>query len=65
MQETKKAGKKLKADFINTGKNRMLYATFKFANFKEVQINKSGTKILENDLSLIQEFPSYIHLILQ
>jgi FkbH-like protein len=65
MHEAKKAGKKLKADFKKTGRNRMMYATFKLANFREVQTDQSGKKLLVNDLSLIQKLPSYIHVILQ
>ena len=65
MQEAQKAKKKLRADFRNTGRNRMMYATFKFANFKEVQTDEFGTKLLENDLSLIQEFPPYVNVIFQ
>jgi FkbH-like protein len=65
MQEAKKSKKKLRADFRSTGRNRMIYATFKFANFKEVQTDELGTKVLENDLSLIQEFPDYINVTFQ
>ena len=32
MKEARKAGKKLKADFKDTGRNRMTYITFMFAN---------------------------------
>jgi len=65
MHKAKKAKKKLRADFRNTGRNRMMYATFKFANFKEVQTDEFGTKLLENDLSLIQEFPPYVNVVFQ
>jgi FkbH-like protein len=65
MHEAKKMKKKLRADFRSTGRNRMMYATFKFANFKEVQTDESGMKLLKNDLSLIQEFPNYINVFYQ
>lgn len=65
MQEAKKDRKRLRADFKDTGRNRMMYTTFKFANFKEIQTDGSGTKLLENDLSLIQEFPPYIDVVCQ
>jgi FkbH-like protein len=65
MQQAKKAKKKLRADFRDTGRNRMMYATFKFANFREAQTGESGTKLFENDLSVIQGFPPYINVIVQ
>lgn len=59
MQETKKENKRLLADFKQTEKNRMMYVTYRFANFKEVE--KDGEYIVfENDLSAIQDFPAYI-----
>lgn len=60
MKAAKKAAKKLKADFINTGRNRMMYITYMFANFRKVESNDCGNIVFENNLSVIQEFPSYI-----
>jgi FkbH-like protein len=47
MKEAKKAGKKLKVDFRNTGRNRMMRITFTFANFREVESNDCG--VYEDD----------------
>ena len=60
MKDAKKNGKKVMADFRHTGRNRMMYVTLKFANFKEVKHDSSGTVIMENDLKFIQDFPPYI-----
>jgi FkbH-like protein len=60
MQEAKKAKKRLKADFKDTGRNRMMHITFAFANFRKTESDDSGNVVLENDLSVIQEYPSYI-----
>jgi len=62
MQEAKKEGKKVRADFKHTGRNRMMYATFKFGNFREVMTDNSGTIVMENNLLKIQEFPPYVNL---
>lgn len=62
MQETKKAGKKLRADFRKTDRNRMMYVSYKFANFKEVSSDDEGNILFENDLSMIQAFPPYIDI---
>ncbi|MBN1222114.1 MAG: HAD-IIIC family phosphatase [Candidatus Aminicenantes bacterium] len=63
MQEAKKAGKKLRVDFKETGKNRQMYITLKFANFHEVTSNEKGIIVLEHDLSFIQKTPAYVKLI--
>jgi FkbH-like protein len=60
MQMAKKAGKKLTADFIHTGKNKVMYITYKFANFKEISYQDDDIVILENDLTRIQDFPPFI-----
>jgi hypothetical protein len=62
MQEAKQKGKKVKADFRHTGRNRMMYVTFKFANFKEEPGNEADSLLLTNDLSSIQEFPAYVDI---
>lgn len=62
MREAKAANKKLKAEFIPTDRNRMMYITYKFAGFNEG--DKDGEMIIfENDLSNIPPLPSYIRLV--
>lgn len=63
MNEAKKLNKKLLADFKKTDKNKMMYVSYKFANFKEIEINEGGVVLLENDLSLLQPYPQYIEMI--
>jgi FkbH-like protein len=60
MQEAKKAGKKLLADFKHTKRNKQMYISYKFTNFKEVSSDEEGNVLFENDLSMIQPFPPYI-----
>ena len=62
MQQAKKNKKKVRAVFRHTGKNRVMYVTFKFAGFKELRMDDTGTIILENDLSSIQGFPPYVNV---
>lgn len=62
MNQTKEDGKTLRANFIQTNKNKMMYATYKFANFIELS-NDNGNIIFENDLSIIQRFPPYVEII--
>jgi len=62
MAEAKKANKRLFADFKVTDRNRMMFVTFKFANFKEVAKNEDYV-VLENDLTNIQGYPDYIKVV--
>ncbi|WDF02028.1 HAD-IIIC family phosphatase [Shouchella hunanensis] len=57
--------KKLRADFCKTERNRQMYLTYKFANFNEVDSSNNEKLLLENDLSLIQEYPPYIKVIIK
>jgi FkbH-like protein len=52
---------RLFAEFLHTDKNRMMYAAYKFAGFREVK-SSSGIIILENTLKEISPNPSYIRL---
>jgi FkbH-like protein len=49
----------LRAEFVPNGRNRMMYISYRFANFREAA--QSGDLIIfENDLSRIQDFPPYV-----
>jgi FkbH-like protein len=55
------AGVRLRAEFVATDRNRMMYVTYKFAGFREVE--RDGARaILENDLSHIQALPTYVRV---
>ena len=59
MKLAKEMKVKLYAEFLPNGRNRMMYVSYKFANFREVERN-GDLVIFENDLSRIQDFPAYI-----
>lgn len=50
---------RLHAEFIHTDVNRMMFMTYMFSHFKEHKKNKN-LLILENDLTVLQEYPEYI-----
>ncbi|WP_340683021.1 HAD-IIIC family phosphatase [Amycolatopsis coloradensis] len=55
----KEDGAKLRADFVETGRNRVMYVTYAFAGFTE--ISRDGDRlVLESDLSTIQPPPPYL-----
>ncbi|BAZ20912.1 FkbH like protein [Kalymmatonema gypsitolerans NIES-4073] len=50
---------RLLAEFVPNNRNRMMYISYKFAGFKE--IDKNGDLVrFENDLTRIQPVPSYV-----
>jgi len=62
MNLAKKEGKKLIADFKQTERNRLMYATYRFADFKEISSDGNGNILFEHDLYNIQKYPDYIKL---
>lgn len=61
MNEAKAAGVPLRAEFLPNGRNRMMFVTYKFGGFKEVA-REGELLTLENDLSNIQPFPTYVKI---
>ncbi len=61
MTQARQAGVRLRAQFISNGRNRLMYITYKFGGFKEVE--KEGDLItLESELEQIQSFPDYVQV---
>lgn len=66
MDQAKQDGKKMLADFRKTDRNKMMYITYRFANFKEIDVREDGELLLlENDLSVVQKYPEYIRIIVK
>ena len=63
LAEAKRSGKRLLAEFVPTDRNRMMYVTYKFANFSEVEKRSDGSVVLENDLSKIKPIPPYVEIV--
>ncbi|MEO5330689.1 MAG: HAD-IIIC family phosphatase [Magnetococcus sp. YQC-5] len=60
--EAKKKGVRLLAEFVSTDRNRMMYITYKFAHFRELESSETGLTLLENDLSNPTPFPDYLKI---
>ncbi len=54
---------RLQAEFVPNDRNRMMYITYKFGGFREVD-RRDGVLILEHDLGTIQPFPEYVQVTL-
>ncbi|MFL6161128.1 MAG: HAD-IIIC family phosphatase [Jatrophihabitantaceae bacterium] len=61
MNLAKQAGAELRADFVETGRNRMMQVTYAFAGFREV--SRTGAQVvLQADLAALQPPPEYVHV---
>ncbi|HEX2086012.1 MAG TPA: HAD-IIIC family phosphatase [Solirubrobacteraceae bacterium] len=59
MRLARESGARLRAELVETGRNRMMYVTYAFAGFAEVE--RDGDRVLlEGDLSRIQDPPPYL-----
>lgn len=61
MSRAKEANARLRTHFIPNGRNRMMYVTYKFGGFKEVE-REGDLIVLENDLAQIQPLPDYMQV---
>jgi FkbH-like protein len=61
LHRARAAGVRLRAEFVSTSRNRMMYVTYKFAGFREVEKN-GDRSLMENDLSQLQGFPPYMQI---
>jgi len=59
LQSAKRRGVGVRAEFVETGRNRMMYATYKFHGFREVEEN-GGLIVLAHDLERVLPCPRYI-----
>jgi FkbH-like protein len=61
MRLAQEAGARLQADFVDTGRNRMMNVAFRFAGFREVDRGDTGV-LLEATLDTLQPVPDYVTL---
>lgn len=61
MAAARDAGATIRADFTETGRNRVMQVTYAFAGFVEAERNGAHV-VLENDLSAIQPPASYVEV---
>jgi len=52
----------LQAEFVTNDRNRMMYITYKFNQFREIE-KRDNWVLLENDLSVIPDYPTYIKIL--
>ena len=59
LRKARESGVRLLSEFVSNDRNRMMYVTYKFAGFTEIE-NRGGTQILEHDLKSIPPIADYI-----
>jgi FkbH-like protein len=61
MRLARDAGRDLEAELVDTGRNRLMYVTYRFAGFREVG-RERGTTVLRADLSQVPDPPAYLRM---
>jgi predicted enzyme involved in methoxymalonyl-ACP biosynthesis len=56
------SGARMQAEFVETGLNRMMYLTYRFAGFREVERTEDRV-LLEADLSAVQPPPQHLKVL--
>lgn len=64
MAMARRAGARLQAEFVGNDRNRMMYVTYKFEGFREIQAAPPWS-LLEADLTSAPAFPNYAELELE
>jgi len=59
--EARRHGVRLLAEMLPNERNRMMYMTYKFNHFRELE-KRGELVIFENDLTLVHAFPSYMKI---
>lgn len=57
-------GVALRAEFVTNDRNRMMYMTYKFNQFREIE-TRDNWVMLENDLSVIPDYPTYMKILIE
>jgi FkbH-like protein len=62
--EARASGVRLLAEMLPNERNRMMYMTYKFNHFRELE--KQGELVIfENDLAVVHAYPAYMHLTIE
>ena len=58
-------GKKLRAQFVDTGKNRVMYITYKLMGFEEAEESEGDVSLLEYRGEQQREYPPYLKITIE
>ena len=63
--EARQQGVKVRAQFVPTVRNRIMYITDKFNGFKEIDKNENDVLMLEADMSQERSIPTYVNVVVE
>jgi FkbH-like protein len=61
LRRARESGVRLLSEFVANDRNRMMYVTYKFAGFMEIE-NRDGVQILQHSLESISPVASYVRV---
>lgn len=61
LRRARESGVRLLSEFVANDRNRMMYVTYKFAGFTEVE-TRDGVQILQHSLEFIPPVPGYVQV---
>jgi FkbH-like protein len=61
INSAREAGVRLISEFISNDRNRIMYITYKFAGFREIE-KRANSTILEHTYEMVPPYPDYISL---
>jgi FkbH-like protein len=61
LERAREAGVRLLSEFVSNDRNRMMFVTYKFAGFRQVE-TRENVQILEHDLASISPVPAFVAL---
>lgn len=59
--EARRHGVRLLAEMLPNDRNRMMYMTYKFNHFREIE-KRGDLVVMENDLATVHAYPAYLNL---
>jgi len=62
MRLARDQGRGLEAELVDTGRNRLMYVTYRFAGFREIGTD-GGATVLRADLTAIPDQPRYLRMV--
>jgi FkbH-like protein len=61
MQRARASGARLQAEFVPTGRNRIMLVTYRLSGFRTIR-ESGGALLLEHDLQYLPEVPDYVQV---
>lgn len=64
VNEALRAGRRVRAEFVNTGRNRQMYLTYRFSGLQRISALPDGGELWEYPSTATRPYPDYVEVIL-